>query len=85
MPLTARCKECKHILYDGPFNIKKGKRGVHLSRPNVPMQLINLHDGKCPNCGRKLEMPTWGSIKVLPAPGVDYIGRKKHESRQRNN
>ncbi len=85
MPIIARCKGCKHILYDGPFHLRSGSRGINLSSPNVPRQIIKLHNGECPNCERKLEMPTAKNMRVLPAPGVDYIGKKRYESRRKHN
>ena len=82
MPVLARCKGCKHILYDGEFRSHTTKVAYSFS---VPRDIIRSHDGKCPNCERKLEMPTHKDIRMSPAPGVDYIGKRKHESRRSNN
>ena len=78
MPVTARCKKCRHILYEGGFKSSTSKVRFNF---NVPKGIIRSHDGKCPNCERKLEMPTHKDIRMSPAPGVDYIGKRKHESR----
>lgn len=82
MPLTVRCKKCKHILYDGDFKPTGNKK---FNIFNIPEGIIKGHDEKCPKCGRKLVMPTWEDVKVSPAPGVNYIGKKRYESRQRSN
>lgn len=83
MPVTARCKECKHILYEKGFRPNTSRVTYSFS---IPKYIIRSHfDGKCPNCGRKLEFPTAKDIRISPAPGVDYIGKKKNESRRSDN
>ncbi len=79
MPVTARCKECKHILYEGEL------RKSYSMIMSVPKVIIDSHKGKCPYCGRKLEIPTAKDIRISPAPGVEYMGKKKHESRRKHN
>lgn len=75
MPVVAKCKGCEYELYDGEF---KGGSG-----PSVPQKIIDSHHRRCPNCGRKLELPTSKDIRISPAPGVEYMGRKERESRRK--
>jgi len=43
MPQSVICHECRHVLYNGK-NLKP------------PDEIILKHDGKCPNCGKKLAL-----------------------------
>ncbi|MCK4933934.1 hypothetical protein KAS06_04615 [Candidatus Bathyarchaeota archaeon] len=43
MPQKVSCQGCGHVLYDGP-------------ELKYPDEIIQKHDGKCPNCGRKLSL-----------------------------
>ena len=82
MPLTARCKECGYILYDGDFSLGGGERGrvyYTYSFPNVPQKIINLNEGKCPKCERKLEMPSWEDLDILAVPEFEFPWGKKRK------
>ncbi len=43
MPQLVICHECRHVLYHGG-DLKP------------PDEVIQQHDGKCPNCGKKLSL-----------------------------
>lgn len=43
MPQCVICHECRHVLYNGK-DLKP------------PDEIIQQHDGKCPNCGKKLSL-----------------------------
>lgn len=82
MPTTARCKECGYILYDGVFALRTGTKGgkyYSYSFPNIPQKIINSHDGKCPKCGRELEMPSWKDFDILSVPEFDFPEKKGRE------
>ena len=85
MPLTARCKKCGHILYDGDFTVRRGTTGYTSPVAIIPRYIIKIHEGKCPKCGRKLEMPSIGDVEVLPNPEFDFPWRKKNEPRRSDN
>jgi DNA-directed RNA polymerase subunit RPC12/RpoP len=41
MPQKVVCQDCNHVLYEG-------------DELKPPDEIIQKHNGKCPNCGRKL-------------------------------
>jgi hypothetical protein len=43
MPEKVVCQECNCVLYEG-------------DELKPPDEIIQKHDGKCPNCGRKLSL-----------------------------
>ena len=43
MPQKVVCQECNYTLYEG-------------DELKPPDEIIQKHDGKCPNCGRKLSL-----------------------------
>ena len=83
MPLTARCKECGYILYDGEFSTRVKTKGRFLyTAPSIPREIMKIHDGKCPKCKRKLEMPSLGDVIILAVPEFEFpFGGKKNEPR----
>ncbi|MCX8151153.1 MAG: hypothetical protein N3D85_06600 [Candidatus Bathyarchaeota archaeon] len=53
MPQRVVCHECRHILYEG-------------AELKPPDEILHQHEGKCPNCGRKLSLlPV--DVEVKPA------------------
>jgi rubredoxin len=52
MPQRVSCQGCGHVLYEGPD-----------LRP--PDEILQEHEGKCPNCGKKLSfVPV--DVNVIP-------------------
>lgn len=43
MPQRVICQKCRHILYEG-------------AEIKPPDEILNLHNGKCPSCGKKLSL-----------------------------
>ena len=43
MPQKVVCRDCNYVLYEG-------------DELKPPDDIIQKHDGKCPNCGRKLSI-----------------------------
>lgn len=69
MPLIIRCKECGYMLYEGKWIVK-----LYMS----PLQkIMNIHEGRCPKCGRELEMPSSKDITILP--NFEYFPKRKGE------
>ena len=52
MPQRVICKECRQLLYEGP-DLKP------------PDEVIQMHEGKCPQCGRKLSLLPF-DVEVKP-------------------
>ena len=52
MPQRVTCSECSHLLYEG--DILKS-----------PQDIVKKYDGRCPNCGKKLDFSTKG-LSIYP-------------------
>lgn len=59
MPVIFRCKSCKGIIY--VFR----KVGQDCFGLPTPSELIIKLNGRCPYCGRSLDIPTIDDIKVV--------------------
>jgi hypothetical protein len=53
LPQQVNCQVCKKNLYEGD-DLKS------------PEEILQMHDGKCPNCGNKLSL-TPQDVKVKPS------------------
>jgi len=63
LPQRVYCHGCGAILYEG-------------EELKSPEEILNMHDGKCPECGRTLSlMPL--KIEVKAAPKVKYLIRQE--------
>ncbi len=59
MPVIYQCKSCNHILFSFE-RVGQDCYGVP-----TPMELSIKIGGKCPNCGRKLDIPKLDDILVV--------------------
>ena len=58
MPVVYRCKACGFVLYHFP------RVGADYHGIKTPGEIIWLYGGRCPNCGRELELPRPNDIIV---------------------
>jgi len=57
VPLRVICQDCGIVLYEG-------------AELKPPYEIIEIFNGKCPNCGKKLShIPT--QVEIKPVTGAD--------------
>lgn len=57
MPLRVTCQDCGAVLYEG-------------AELKPPYEIIEILDGKCPNCAKKLaHIPL--QVEIKPVEGLD--------------
>lgn len=60
MPVIYRCSSCNYVLYEF---LKVGQDSYGLPTPS---ELIAKIGDSCPNCGKKLRIPTVESVRISP-------------------
>ncbi|MEM1961758.1 MAG: hypothetical protein QXY48_01575 [Sulfolobales archaeon] len=60
LPVVYRCGSCHHVLYEF---LKVGQDSYGLPTPSELIAKIGDH---CPNCGKKLRLPTMENIRIAP-------------------
>jgi len=60
LPVVYRCSSCNYVLYEF---VKVGQDSYGLPTPSELMAKLG---DRCPNCGKKLKIPTNNDIRVSP-------------------
>jgi len=68
LPIVFKCKRCGHVLY-----AVTGSKSDYLGVPSSA-EVIGWHGGRCPKCGKKLELPKPEDVKVAV-----FYGKKPDE------